>query len=75
MGEYGLMAKSLNGLIGKTVRLGKGRQTATIKSVLDSIDGGIVLDKPLDGFHCWNITDVEIVEKHDGFTLVSRIEV
>lgn len=67
--------KDLKGLIGKTVRLGKGRQTAKIKSVLSTVNGGLVLDKPLEGFVCWNITDVEIIEKHNGFTLVSKIEV
>lgn len=37
--------------------------TAKIKSVMPDIEGGVVLDRFLDDFRCWNIKDLLIVKK------------
>lgn len=55
--------------VGTPVRLKKAvspkgkRETATITTKLESIEGGVVLDKPLDGFRYWNVNDLEKIEE------------
>lgn len=62
--------------VGDTVRLKLGlsrlrgpRRTAKIVRVLRDIQGGVVLDNPLDGqFIVWNRADLELVRKHPALT-------
>jgi hypothetical protein len=58
--------------IGTTVRLkprlrkrllAKKSETAKVKARLDDIEGGLRLDRPLDGFTFWNVKDLERVSK------------
>lgn len=37
--------------------------TAKIESVMSDVKGGVVLDRFLDGFRCWNIKDLLIAKK------------
>lgn len=60
--------KTKPSLIGTTVRLPKGKRTATVMNdriVIggQSVDGGVRLDKPLGGHLYWNIEDLVAVKK------------
>ncbi|MBD3407322.1 MAG: hypothetical protein GF411_14490 [Candidatus Lokiarchaeota archaeon] len=68
----------LRRLVGRTVRLkdetcmirhgepGDKSKTAKIERVYDDIEGGVRLDRQLDGFYSWNIEDLEIMPANDG---------
>lgn len=32
----------------------RGSPRATVESFMNDIEGGVVLDRPIDGTHCWN---------------------
>lgn len=42
--------------IGEDVRL--CRQRATVVSFIADIEGGVVLDRHIGGFRCWNVKDL-----------------
>lgn len=48
--------------VGDTVMLKKGRSRASayIEAFLNEIQGGLVLDRKLDGFSCWNVKDLKL---------------
>ena len=49
--------------IGDTVRLkGKKRMAKIVALLSPEIKGGIRLDKPLGGYHYWNVLDIEKVK-------------
>jgi hypothetical protein len=48
-------------LVGRKVR--RGRSTRTIIRMYDDIPGGVRLDKPIEGFVSWNITDLKLLER------------
>jgi hypothetical protein len=52
-----------NAILGKTVALRGNRDagTAIAKTLVDDVEGGIHLDKPLDGSRGWNVDDLEVV--------------
>ena len=52
--------------MGATVRLKRGKQTATVicDNVIienDRVDGGLKLSKPLKGLRYWNISDLIMI--------------
>jgi hypothetical protein len=53
--------------VGARVRLREARglvgselASAVVVAYLDGIEGGVKLDRTLDGFSCWNVRELEI---------------
>lgn len=44
---------------GSVVRLKGRKKTAKVVELLADVKGGVVLDRPLGGFRCWNKLDLE----------------
>ena len=46
--------------IGDTVRLKNSKKagTAVVRVLLTNIEGGVKLDRPLDGFKYWNVEEL-----------------
>ena len=44
---------------GNKVRLKGKKRTAIIVAMLSSIDGGVFLDRSLNGYRYWNVEDLE----------------
>jgi hypothetical protein len=36
--------------------------TRTIVGFIHDVEGGVILDKPVEGFRCWNIKDLRVVK-------------
>ena len=49
---------ALTGLVRLKPEISSGDETAKIVHSLTDVDGGVLLDKPLGGFYCWNIADL-----------------
>lgn len=43
---------------GSVVRLKGRKKTAKVVELLADVKGGVVLDRPLGGFRCWNKLDL-----------------
>lgn len=48
---------------GSVVRLKGRKKTAKVVELLADVKGGVVLDRPLGGFRCWNKNDLVKVER------------
>ena len=51
----------LERIVGRTVRLKGKKETAKIERMYSDIEGGVRLDKQIDGFWSWNIADLEVL--------------
>ena len=45
--------------VGDLVSLKGRKHKATVVGLLSDVPGGVVLDRPLGGCHCWNEADLE----------------
>lgn len=49
--------------IGSTVRVKGKTATAKVEQRMKTIEGGCYLDRSLEGFRFWNITDLEHIKQ------------
>lgn len=48
--------------VGDLVRLQGRKRRARIVALITEVKGGVVLDRALGGFRCWNVLDLEVIE-------------
>lgn len=49
--------------VGNKVRHKKTRRVAYIKGLYSDIEGGVILDREIDGFRSWNVQDLTLLKR------------
>ena len=66
------LGRSVGGLVGRLVRVRGFKRIARIVGIYRDIDGGIILNRTIDGFRSWNIQDCEFVSERSPVKIVKR---
>lgn len=57
---------------GSVVRLKGRKKTAKVVELLADVKGGVVLDRPLGGFRCWNKNDLVKIDRREAEAIAER---
>ena len=58
----GMKYRSAPGHIAKGDYVRRKGQVARVQALFSDVEGGLKLDRQIDGFSCWNVKDVRRVE-------------